>query len=115
MVNNLNETFLNIGVMEGFSGRYDNAPNNWASPTAGGSYIQSGLADFVCVAGGFSPHPIPPGNPLGSSLINQISQDWYIGSSSSTSGVHVQSNLQNRYLDHGEHSGISSPPASYPN
>ena len=118
VVNQFNETVGSVGLHESVSKLNDVMTNNWTF-TQGGIPLLGSSATFddrLCVTtSAFTPTPMPAGN--GSDLVDQLNQAWYIGTDTvgaNPTGVDVQINLINRYLDHGTHSGISSPPASYP-
>jgi hypothetical protein len=119
VVNQFNETVGNVGLHESVSKANDVIfPNNWTF-TEGGIPLLGSSATFddrLCVTtSAYTPAPLPAGN--GSDLVDQLNQAWYIGTGTvgaNPTGVDVQINLINRYLDHGTHFGISSPPGSYP-
>jgi hypothetical protein len=51
-------------------------------------------------------------------LVDEVNQSIYAGTTipgAIPPGVHVQDDLQYRYIDHGTHFGIVSPPANWPN
>ena len=116
-----NEAIGSVGVTESFSGKYDTQPNNWPIPQAVGAINNPDgtLADQICISGtNFVPAPTPPQNPLGTNLVDEVSQSIYVGTNLSGQhppGVHVQDDLQYRYIDHGTHFGIASPPGNWPN
>lgn len=100
-----------IGVNETFGSRTDvYQGNNWPSPTAGGYTSADGsFADHACqTQPSGTPPSYPPGSPQ-SSLVFQMSQNWYVGSSTSGSGLIVQEDELEYYQTHGDHTGILSP------
>ncbi len=55
------------------------------------------------------PTPTGPGEQLGSSLVVEWGQRWRVGTTTSGLGAAVQSDTFERFVDHGEHSAITSP------
>jgi len=84
----------------------ENWPLNTGSPitSTDGTFV-----DDICQVGTFTPHPLPPQSPPSTTLIDQASQSWNIGSGSNGPGLIVQTDTLQRYIDHGRHTGITSP------
>jgi hypothetical protein len=86
--------------------------SNWASfPMSGGSGVTP-VADKLAPNGSSSltPKPKYDGNPgTGTTPYMSAPQKIYVGSSTSGSGVLVQTNTQTFYLDNGNHTSIVSP------
>jgi len=111
----------NAGINEFLGKPIDSQKNNWAPGpnAAGGSGTSGGLfADRVCVTTNrFMPNPEVPQNPLTNNLVDQIPQTWFAGSSMKpppNQGCEVQTDTINRYIDHGRHVNIVSPPPLQP-
>lgn len=112
IVSFLGVRITNIGVNEIFaSTSADYIGNSWPPYVAGGFISNNGLfADNICAINDVTPQSLPPQSPLGTTMIDHGSQAWFIGSTNSGSGVEVQSNILQRYQDHGLHlPPITSP------
>ena len=57
-----------------------------------------------------TPAPTAPGSPLGTTKVQHWGQSWYIGSQTPGKGTKVQTDTLQKYLDHGEHLSVKSPP-----
>jgi hypothetical protein len=106
----------NAGINEQFGAKTNHQTNNWPIPTEGGSATPGGLfMDNMCVTTtAFTPNPTPPQSPLSTNLVDQIAQTWYAGSGATpppNNGCKVQTDAFTRYIDHGRHLSIKSPPA----
>jgi hypothetical protein len=101
----------NINMNESFSDVWyaDYVGNTWSLPSPGSFMTSTGFfADSMC-AQGFSPPALIPQIPLSSTKIQHGTQYWFVGSTTSGSGIEVQSDTFQRFQDHGEHLGIISP------
>jgi hypothetical protein len=111
------DALQSIARNEQFPGGWQNVqPNNWAKPTAGGSagyagqgglwYDQARMSSFAC-GGTCNPMPQRYTGTLSLVEIDKALQTWYVGNPNyknrPTDGVFVQSNVAERYLDHGKH------------
>ncbi len=102
----------NISVFENFSNYQSIYTNeNWGSFTASGITTLDGtFVDDICRDGsGLTPQPLPPQSPLSSVAVDQMFQTWNVGSGSAGAGLSVQTDTLRRYVDHGVHTGITSP------
>lgn|GEM_PF-3496699 len=95
-----------------------NQTNTWNKPTPYGlgSYNDSGYwydqIYYFCSNGGttcVSPDLSTPQNPLSGSMIDYSTQTWRVGSATVGSGVEVQYDMFQCYVDHGRHNNIVSP------
>jgi hypothetical protein len=106
-------TLNNIGVNETFGTQVDDfSGNNWPPNTPGGLTIPSSntFADTICAVGPtLTPAPLTPQTPLSSEKIVHSAQSWFVGSVTSGTGVEVQTDTQQYYIDHGRHLTIVSP------
>lgn len=98
----VNETFASI--VDDYIG------NNWptynVSPGTANGAGQFG--DQICVLlPGSTPPSLPPQSPLSSVKVDHGSQAWFIGSLTEAAGVEVQSDVLQRYQDHGRHPSLS--------
>jgi YD repeat-containing protein len=109
----------NSGINEHLGQEVPTIGNNWGVPTEMGSATPDGtFADEICVAGTnlFDPLATAPQNPLSSAEVDRIDQAWYAGSTNTAfpfhlhPGVRVQNNTMQRFIDHGRHVNIISPP-----
>jgi len=101
-----------IPVYENFSNYQPIYTNeNWGSFVAGGITTADGtFVDNICQDGsGLTPPPLPPQSPLSNLAVDQMFQTWYVGSGSAGHGLSVQTDTLRRYVDHGVHTGITSP------
>ncbi|HEY2468940.1 MAG TPA: Ig-like domain repeat protein [Terracidiphilus sp.] len=79
---------------------------------------QEGFFDDICISnsnGKLMPAPQPPPSPpnaLSTTGVDSRAQEWHVGSDSSKDGPLVQTDTLQRYLDHGAHLDIKSPPAN---
>ena len=102
----------NVGVNETFANLVDDyTGNSWGVYIPGSYTSPSGqFADNICVINPSGiPHSLPPQSPLSSVKIDHGAQAWFIGSTTEAAGVEVQSNVLQRYQDHGRHLSIVSP------
>lgn len=101
----------NIGLNEAFAGQSDDLAGTSWPPYAAGGYVTSDgtFVDNICAINQKNPTSLPPQNPLSTTKIDHTNQFWFIGSINSGSGVQVQSNILQRYQDHGVHVSITSP------
>jgi hypothetical protein len=90
----------------------DDATCNWPRGAPGGfSSTTTRFADMIgAVGAGGTPAPTGPGSPLGTHKTQHWAQAWYIGSTTPGKGTKVQTNTLQKYLDHGEHADVKSPP-----
>ena len=107
----------NAGINEKFGAKTDVKPNNWPIPSEGGSDTVGGLfADNMCITtNAFNPVPKPPQSPLTNNKIDHIAQTWFAGDSTTPAdhkGCKVSTDAFTRYIDHGRHLNIVSPPAA---
>jgi len=106
----------NAGVNEFLGTKINKQPNHWGQGAAGGSGTTGGtFKDNVCHTGTATPQSKVPQNPLTTDLVDQIPQTWYAGSSTTpppNKGCKVQTDTINRYIDHGRHVNIKSPPSA---
>ena len=105
-------TLNNLGVNETFGKDVPDASNNWPANTPGGLTIPSSdaFADTMCSVGKTqTPAPLTPQNPLSSEKIVHSPQSWFVGSVTPGTGVEVQTDTQQYYIDHGRHLIIVSP------
>jgi hypothetical protein len=90
----------------------DDPSNNWAKPTAFGvsgyppdsvsqHYWYDQIYHHQCSA--CIPPVLHPQSPLTGNLIDKAPQTWRLGSSTVGSGASVQTNVLQRYQDHGRH------------
>ncbi len=94
-------------------------PNDWTPYTQlvgleGTNYYLSPdgtFSDVIGQAGRVNPRTLPPptGGPLSLVLVDFGNQAWTVGSEQAAQGVPVQTNIFQRYLDHGAHASIVSP------
>jgi hypothetical protein len=115
-VNSSTPDHANAGINEQFGAKTNHQSNDWRIPTEGGSPTPGGLfMDNMCITTtAFTPHPKPPQSPLSTDLVDQIAQTWYAGSSATpppNKGCKVETDAFTRYIDHGRHLSIKSPPA----
>jgi hypothetical protein len=105
-------TVSNISGYETFGTRHDITSNNWPNPATAGSFTSPAgqLADCLLGNGpSLSPTTQPPQSPLGSTIIYQIDQSWYVGSTGPTPnpGLLMQTNSAAYFRAHGDHLNIS--------
>jgi len=106
----------NAGINEKFGAKTDNQANNWPIPDEGGSDTPGGLfADNMCITTTvFMPNPLPPQSPLTANKVDHIAQTWFAGDSTTPAdhkGCRVSTDAFTRFIDHGRHLNIKSPPA----
>jgi len=95
-----------IALNESFGGWVNDQANNWSRPTAGGAW---GFTDYEWFDGIWldcatcTPPTMNPQTPLSASAVDHVSQSWRMGSAVVGSGVLVQTNVFQRYLDHARH------------
>jgi HEAT repeat protein len=115
-VNTATPDNANAGVNEFLGTKINVQPNKWGQGPAGGSGTRGGtFHDNVCHTGTALPQAEVPQNPLTKDLVDQIPQIWYSGSSATpppNMGCEVQTDTINRYIDHGRHVNIKSPPSA---
>jgi hypothetical protein len=122
-------TMVGIPVNEFFSGSdsptapYTQDTENWdlyalIQPQPSATTDQDGFVDYICISnfnGKLIPvpqPPPPPPNTLSTTGVDSKAQEWHVGSASSKDGPLVQTDTLQRYLDHGAHLDIKSPPAN---
>jgi hypothetical protein len=110
-ISKFGQTLVSFPLNETFGSRTDSTSNNWGTPPAGGLTTDSSGKFFDCLlfAGSWNPQPLQPQNPLGNTLVYQLTQTWYFGTLTTGSGVVTQTDTINYYLDHGRHVSIVSP------
>jgi hypothetical protein len=82
----------------------------WPFAANGFTSTDGTLVDNICAVGSLTPHPLPPQSPtLSTTAIDQINQQWTVGGGSVASGLPVQTDTLQRFIDHGRHTGITSP------
>jgi hypothetical protein len=101
----------NIGLNEVFSSQADDLIGATWAPFQAGSYTtpDGTFVDNLCAINQNGPVSLPPQNPLSTVKIDHTNQAWAIGSLSIGSGVLVQTDVTQRYQDHGLHVSIVSP------
>lgn len=104
----------NIAVNETFASITDDyIGNNWPFPQPTSDYdtAQGTLLDGVCIIfpDGTPPSLSPQSPNLSSTEIDHASQFWFVGSLTEGSGIEVQSDVIQRYQDHGRPLAIVSP------
>ena len=108
-----NVIVTNVDVNEHFSDQIDFVANNWGSFASRVAPLFATTGEFddaLCITTNiFNPNPTPPMSPLGNASVQAANQDWHVGSSTSGSGTHIQSNTVKLYIDHGVHSNVVSP------
>jgi len=114
MISFLGVQISNEYVNESFSNAQNIVTNNWPGFTAGNFLSPNGtFDDIICVVntGSAIPAPSIPQSPLNQEVVQQASQSWFIGSQTSGSGVEVQTDTAQRFIDHGAHdpASIKSP------
>lgn len=104
-------TMTNTYINEQFGSRFDViSGNDWASPTAVNFETSNGsISDRLCAFGYTNPTSLQPQSPLSSTEVFTNGQHLYVGSLISGNGIFVQSDTQIYYVDHGVHSGVTSP------
>ena len=107
----------NAGINEKLGKETPFRKNNWpkgAQLHQGGVDTPQGLfVDNVCVTGGGDPKPLIPRMPLTNKKVDSIAQTWFAGDSTDPAdhkGCKVQTDDIIRFIDHGEHQNIKSPP-----
>ncbi len=101
----------NIGINENFTSEADDyIGNTWPNFVAINGITPDGtFYDNICAWAQIIPLSLPPATPLGSVKIDHASQSFFVGSLTSASGVQIQSDILQRYQDHGLHTSIVSP------
>jgi len=94
-------------------------PNDWTpypqlvGPEGTNFYLSPDgtFFDQISEAGKVMPPTLPPvpGGPLSIVLVDFGNQTWTVGSQLANQGVVVQTDVFQRYLDHGAHATIVSP------
>jgi hypothetical protein len=110
---NFNNVMPSIALNEQFGSTTNDQPNNWANPSAGGissygSYEWFDTLSFYSCAS-VTPVCTNPQSPLSSSAVKHYSQTWRVGSSTVGTGVIVQTDNLQYYVDHGRHTNIVTP------
>jgi len=110
MMSRFGKLITNIDMNESFgTWSTDYIGNTWVAPLPGSFTSDNGFfVDHMCVQGWFPPAMIPQ-SPLSTTGIQHATQSWFVGSLTSGSGVQVQTNTHQRFIDHGEHTSITSP------
>jgi hypothetical protein len=90
-----------------------NARTKGKSITPGNAVFQDRYQ--ASVSGGappptMSPKPSNPLPVLGTTRVGSFDHDWYVGSSTTGSGVHVSHHKGVFFADHGEYTKFQSPP-----
>jgi hypothetical protein len=73
---------------------------------------QYGVAPSGALPASMTPKPSNPGSPLGTTRVGSFPHDWYVGSPTPGTGVHVSHHVGVFYADHGEYTKFTSPPAA---
>ncbi|MDX6499709.1 MAG: hypothetical protein QOG23_2969 [Blastocatellia bacterium] len=104
-------TVANVDINEGFSGYQQVYPGaTWTFDAGGLNTTDGTFQDNICAITSGTPHSLPPQSPLSSTLVDILSQTWYVGPSLQPAiGVEVQTDDLKRYQDHGLHASIVSP------
>jgi hypothetical protein len=106
-------TLPSIALNEQFGTVTNDQTNNWANPTAGGigSYGSNEWYDWLYFysCSGATPLCTNPQTPLSSNAVKHDAQSWRVGSSTVGTGVLVQTDNLQYYVDHGRHTSIVSP------
>jgi len=108
----LGTVISNIGVNESFAGQtQDYLGANWMAYVPMPYLSTDGtFADNICViCPSCTPPSLPPQSPLSTVKIDHGTQLWFVGSLTVGSGVEAQSDVLQRYQDHGRHLSIVSP------
>ncbi len=114
---NFNQRVQNIEINERFGRQFPIFPDQlfWFKPSEIGAFAQDGIIkDIICI-GTLplrNPQPLPPPPvpaPLSNVIVDQIEQEFRIGSDRVGRGILVQTNLFTRFLDHGRHLNIITP------
>lgn len=111
--NQFEEPIKKVEFSEKFGAKTDIEPNNWIVPKEGGDVTTSGFfVDTMCFPFNtkFSPLPMPPQSPLTTRVTDRIVQQFFVGNRRPGTGCHVQTNDFVRFIDHGRHENIKSPP-----
>lgn len=115
-VNTYSTNNANVGINEklGAVNPPPTAAENWSKGSEGGSPTSGGdFQDNVCTTGPtFNPQPLPPVPPLSNQLVITIPQEWFAGNSTNPAthqGCPVQTDTIDEFLDHGTHTGITTP------
>jgi hypothetical protein len=116
ILDNLADTVAGVGINEHFAGKTNTEANNWPTPDEMGLIPSDGtFRDAVCVLPiSLTPIPIPPQTPLTGRVIDALSQEWRVGSSSTFAHIHqgvkVQTDDLTRFIDHARHLNIVQGP-----
>ena len=115
-VNTSSPDNADAGINEKFGTKTDLQVNDWPIPSEGGSNTTGGLfSDNMCITTtAFNPNPKPPQHPLTTNKVDRIAQTWFAGDSTTPAnhkGCKVQTDAFTRFIDHGRHLSIVSPPA----
>jgi hypothetical protein len=103
----------NFEFNEIINGNTNHVSTNWPSLVTGpGAFQINYLIDVVSAQDGYcgqpcSPTPLNPGS--GGPLVQSGPQFWRVGSQTAGSGMLVQGNVVQRYLDQGAHASVVSP------
>ncbi len=112
ILNQFDEAVRNAGINETFGAKTDIETNNWVLNIPGSFPAPTGaFADQVCVASSLlrDPDPLPPQTPRTTRKIDLLPQKWFSGSLSNGAGIQVQTDVVNRFIDHGTHENITTP------
>lgn len=103
-------------VNETFGAKVNDWPGaTWPNFVAGGTSVglsdptEEAFVDTIAVPSGGTPASQNPLTPRGTEKVDHASQTWKIGSISVGQGIDVQTNTLQRYRDHAEHSGRTTP------
>jgi hypothetical protein len=110
----LNEQFSSPTCGSPISNFCPDQANNWNKPTPYGlsaynlaGYWYDQIYFSSCI--GCTPAYSGPQTPRSASMVDHSNQTWRVGSSSVGSGVEVQYDTFQRYVDHGRHNDVVSP------
>ena len=112
----LNEHFESPGCAAPVNSFCKEQNNNWPKPTAtplaatgysGTGYCWDTLFIYDCPT--CSPATSNVQSPLSASKVDYSKQTWHLGSTTENSGILVQEETFQRYLDHGAHEAVSVP------
>lgn len=109
----LGSQISHIQIAESFSNHQPIYTNeNW--PFQAGTFTtpDGTFVDNICADGSLTPHPLPPPpppSPPSNTAIDQLFQTWTVGGGTAAPGLSVQTDTLRRYIDHGVHTGITSP------
>jgi hypothetical protein len=89
----------------------DYAGNNWFQANEGGGNAPGGVLTDYIQGQRFTQNPTPsfPQNPLSNIAVHHWGQDLFVGSLTTGAGRRVQSDTQQKYIDHADHTNVTSP------